>query len=73
MAFSLGRQFDGLGNAAQWWNNQTIENFNAKAQCYIDQYNNYYLPELGSDVHVRLLNELTEDKRYLFSCFPGQW
>ena len=68
-----GRQYDGLGNVNLWWNDQTIANFEAKAQCYIDQYNNYYLPELGSDVHVRLLNDMFKMIVIGRTVFQGQW
>ena len=52
-----GRQYDGTGNAAQWWSDQMIERFREKAQCFIDQYNGYkypeLTPELGDNAHVR--------------------
>ena len=60
---TLGRQYDGVGNAAQWWSDETIAAFEAEAQCYIDQYDAYVIPELepilGSDAHVRHWRETT--------------
>ena len=41
-----GRQYDGSGSLVPWWSQQTIEGFTAEAQCFIDQYNNYSVPEL---------------------------
>jgi len=41
-----GRQYDGTGNVSPWWSEATIENFAPKAQCFIDQYSNYTVPEL---------------------------
>lgn len=36
-----GREYDKHGNLHQWWNNATIERFNKRAQCMVDQYSNY--------------------------------
>jgi len=41
-----GRQYDGNGNAIPWWSPETIDAFTKQAQCFIDQYNNYTVPEL---------------------------
>ncbi|ORZ23069.1 hypothetical protein BCR42DRAFT_366532 [Absidia repens] len=36
-----GRLYDGDGVLTQWWSNATKEQFNEKAQCFIDQYSNF--------------------------------
>jgi len=41
-----GRQYDGTGSLAPWWSEETILAFSGKAQCFIDQYSNYSVPEL---------------------------
>jgi len=41
-----GRQYDGTGSVAPWWSDQTVQAFVEKAQCFIDQYGNYTVPEL---------------------------
>ena len=46
----LGRQFDKNGNLQQWWSNEVIQKFKARAQCIIDQYGNYTVPEIGLNV-----------------------
>ena len=53
----LGRQFDKNGNANSWWDSDTIRKFNEKAQCFVDMYGNYSVPELippldAKDAHV---------------------
>jgi len=41
-----GRQYDGTGSVSPWWSDSTLEEFTGKAQCFIDQYGNYSIPEL---------------------------
>ncbi|XP_018319545.1 neprilysin-2 isoform X2 [Agrilus planipennis] len=41
-----GRQFDKSGNLVDWWAPNTKTAFIKKAQCIIDQYGNYTIPEL---------------------------
>lgn len=42
-----GRQFDKNGNNVNWWEPATDKRFREKAQCIIDQYGNYTVPEIG--------------------------
>ncbi|CAB3363322.1 Hypothetical predicted protein [Cloeon dipterum] len=42
-----GRQFDKEGNLVDWWNPSTKEQYLKKAQCIIEQYGNYSVPEVG--------------------------
>ena len=45
-----GRQFDKDGNLVQWWDDVVIARFKERAQCIIDQYSNYTLPEVNMQV-----------------------
>ncbi|TOF71928.1 hypothetical protein CGJ15_27735, partial [Vibrio parahaemolyticus] len=36
------------GNLRQWWSNTTIQAYNTRAQCFIDQYDAYVPPELST-------------------------
>ncbi|KAL4715724.1 hypothetical protein ACJJTC_006303 [Scirpophaga incertulas] len=47
---SFGRKFDRNGNFLPWWTNETVESFVNMTQCFVDQYNSFYIPEL--DDHV---------------------
>ncbi|XP_050438919.1 endothelin-converting enzyme homolog isoform X2 [Adelges cooleyi] len=38
---NTGRQYDRFGNKHQWWNNATVEKFNAATECMINQYSSY--------------------------------
>lgn len=40
-----GRQFDSNGNVENWWHEDTITEFTAKAKCFIDQVH-FYLRKL---------------------------
>ncbi|KYM76847.1 Endothelin-converting enzyme 1 [Atta colombica] len=36
-----GREYDLHGNLHQWWNNTTIERFQNRLGCFVEQYNHY--------------------------------
>ncbi|XP_077998346.1 neprilysin-1-like [Glandiceps talaboti] len=40
-----GRQYDKNGNLQQWWSEDSINKYKERAQCIIDQYDQYWLPE----------------------------
>ncbi|KAH6933640.1 hypothetical protein HPB50_017253 [Hyalomma asiaticum] len=46
-----GRQFDQHGNLKQWWKPEALKLFHSKAQCMIDQYSRYVLPEVNMAVN----------------------
>ncbi|XP_077533139.1 neprilysin-1-like isoform X2 [Haemaphysalis longicornis] len=46
-----GRQFDQHGNLKQWWKPEALNLFHSKAQCMIDQYSRYVLPEVNMNVN----------------------
>ncbi|XP_050540136.1 neprilysin-4-like [Daktulosphaira vitifoliae] len=47
-----GRMYDKKGNRIQWWTKETLETFSKKAECFVQQYNNYYLKVLGNQINV---------------------
>ncbi|KAK7072076.1 hypothetical protein SK128_024308 [Halocaridina rubra] len=52
---NIGRLYDKDGNLVQWWSDETIAAYNERAQCFIDQYDNYFppeLPEIGLNISV---------------------
>lgn len=49
----IGRMYDKRGNRRQWWTQETMETFSKKAECFVQQYNNYNLTVLGNRVKVR--------------------
>ncbi|KAI5652041.1 peptidase family m13 domain-containing protein [Phthorimaea operculella] len=42
-----GRLFDCDGNLHRWWSDSAIEAFHMRAQCLIDQYGQYVVPEVN--------------------------
>lgn len=46
----LGRQFDRYGNLKNSWTQHALQGFRKGAQCIIDQYSNYTIPEIGLNV-----------------------
>jgi putative endopeptidase len=44
-----GRRYDEKGNLTDWWQPSDTTNFNARAQCIIDQFNGYVV---SGDVHI---------------------
>jgi membrane metallo-endopeptidase-like protein 1 len=46
-----GRQYDKSGNMKQWWANSSIEGFNQRVQCVIDQYSNYTVEEINMNIN----------------------
>jgi endothelin-converting enzyme len=44
---STGRHYDETGNYTDWWDEKTVENFEERAQCFIDQYAEFTV--LGKD------------------------
>lgn len=50
---SMGRHYDETGNFTDWWDNSTVEAFEHKAQCFIDQYHELTVPNPnGEPLHV---------------------
>ena len=55
---SRGRQFDDIGNLADWWTLDADKKFKEKAQCMILQYGNYTVEQINMTVN----GELTLDE-----------
>ena len=40
---STGRKYNETGQLSPWWTNASIEAFNERAKCYVEQYSKYEL------------------------------
>lgn len=48
-----GRHYDENGNFTDWWTNRTVEEFSKRADCFVDQYNNFTIDgNDGKPLHV---------------------
>jgi len=60
-----GRLFDKDGNVKQWWSSVDVAKFIERAQCFIDQYSNYTVPEVdmnvSADCHMIILTTLNHN------------
>jgi membrane metallo-endopeptidase-like protein 1 len=48
-----GRQFDKDGNRLQWWTSETINQFNERKTCIVDQYSNYTVTQINLRVIIK--------------------
>ena len=39
----VGSQYDKHGNLVDWWGNQSAEQFNDLAQCFVNEYNHFVI------------------------------
>nr|XP_045607811.1 neprilysin-1-like [Procambarus clarkii] len=51
-----GRQNDKNGNAIPWWSNATLEAFQQRAQCIVDEYGSIRVPEIDELLPNATLN-----------------
>lgn len=47
-----GREFDKDGNRIPWWSPETIDKFNERKTCIVDQYSNYTVSQINMRVGV---------------------
>uniref|UniRef100_V5GXP8 Neprilysin-2 n=1 Tax=Anoplophora glabripennis TaxID=217634 RepID=V5GXP8_ANOGL len=57
-----GQMYNQDGLLQQWWSNETRAAFKQRMQCFVDQYNQYYIPEIDDYVNgSTTLNENIAD------------
>ena len=50
---STGRHYDQTGNYTNWWDEKTVQAFEERAQCFVDQYSDFTVPsEKSEPLHV---------------------
>ncbi|OTB04317.1 hypothetical protein M426DRAFT_320912 [Hypoxylon sp. CI-4A] len=48
-----GRHYDEHGNYTDWWTNNTVQEFDKRADCFVEQYNNFTVEgNNGEPLHV---------------------
>ena len=73
---SSGRHYDESGNYTDWWDDATVKAFEEKVKCFIDQYEEFTVPNPnGNPLHVNgrlTLGENIADAGGLNAAF-GAW
>ncbi|KAI0485484.1 peptidase family M13 [Xylaria cf. heliscus] len=47
-----GRHYDENGNYTDWWTKRTVEEFDKRADCFVNQYNNFTIESNNGPLHV---------------------
>ncbi|EDV93179.1 endothelin-converting enzyme 1 [Drosophila grimshawi] len=48
---SIGSTYDSNGTMRFWWSKKSGEVFNDRAQCYVNHFNNYSIPEINRNIN----------------------
>ncbi|KAK1772594.1 zincin [Phialemonium atrogriseum] len=57
-----GRHYDVHGNLTDWWTEHTVEGFEARAECFVDEYSNFTVAgPNGTTLHVKGRQTLGEN------------
>ncbi|KAF5863212.1 hypothetical protein ETB97_010440 [Aspergillus alliaceus] len=56
---STGRHYDETGNYTDWWDDKTVEAFEQRAQCFVDQYSHFTAPEQSTEEPLHVNGRLT--------------
>ncbi|XP_068157185.1 membrane metallo-endopeptidase-like 1 [Drosophila tropicalis] len=48
---SVGSNYDSHGKRRYWWSKKSGAVFKERAQCYVDHYNNYLIPEINRKIN----------------------
>ncbi|KAH8409722.1 hypothetical protein KR222_002777 [Zaprionus bogoriensis] len=54
---TVGSNFDGNGTMRSWWTNTSREVFEERAECYINHYDNYLIPEINRKVNGNMTKD----------------
>uniref|UniRef100_A0A1I8APY4 Peptidase_M13 domain-containing protein n=1 Tax=Steinernema glaseri TaxID=37863 RepID=A0A1I8APY4_9BILA len=45
-----GHKYDSIGNLNNWWDPSSLQEYNNRTDCYVEQFNKYHIPD--TDLHV---------------------
>lgn len=45
-----GKNYDENGSLNEWWTLQTLNAFTERSKCFVNQYNQFYVPEVNKNV-----------------------
>ena len=83
LLWTAGRQYDKYGNMVDWWGNQSAQNFNDLAQCFVDEYSEFtvyghhvnfcfFFAYMTADVFSTVWFYVAHSL-YIFICYMYQW
>jgi predicted metalloendopeptidase len=49
---TAGRRYDKDGNLKQWWTEDTLQEYEHRVQCIVEQYSQYNVSQLGENFTV---------------------
>jgi predicted metalloendopeptidase len=58
---SLGRQYDSLGTKRNWWSNFSLENFEEKCSCFVEQYSHIPINGTYFDGQYTLIENIADN------------
>lgn len=56
-----GRRYDKHGNLKQWWTETTLQEYEKRVRCIVEQYNQYEVPQIGENFTVNGVNTQGEN------------
>lgn len=56
-----GRHYDADGKYTDWWTNHTVEEFTKRADCFVEEYNNFTVIGTNGTIHVHGAQTLGEN------------
>jgi membrane metallo-endopeptidase-like protein 1 len=65
-----GHLYDKDGHRVPWWTNNTIDEFNKRKECIIQQYSNYTMTQVNLQVFI--LFSICSYKPCFF-CYSVEW
>jgi len=63
---NTGRKFDHEGNENMWWTNHTIEEYEKRSDCFINDYESYVIPGIEKKVFVKYVYCATKLKLFSY-------
>uniref|UniRef100_A0A1I8PI19 Peptidase M13 C-terminal domain-containing protein n=1 Tax=Stomoxys calcitrans TaxID=35570 RepID=A0A1I8PI19_STOCA len=54
---TVGARYDHSGSENYWWSEESGQQFKEHAQCFVDYFDRYYIPEIGRNINGNLTRD----------------